>query len=204
MKTTILSNNNLKHSIMAYNSSNSNISLSDVSFMLESFEILTFITAPTLQSYQFVAALNRMLDIDMCNNGVIELTRKKQTFSTVIYSAIDNQELFYVLLDIRNNNLDRALKSYDKMLLISGDYNKPKPAKMLVDEFQNYLPDTIDCRHLDFSENSSIPDKTLDSLVKLFNGDKNNDGLLYQIEMHLKEQMYLEEMSDDDNNDLLI
>lgn len=189
---------------MGYNSSKSNISLSDVSFMLESFEILTFITAPTLQSYQFVAALNSMLDIDMCNNGVITLTRKKQTFSTVIYSAIDDQELFYVMIDIRNSNLDKALKSYDKMLLISGDYNKTKPATMLENEFQLYLPDTIECRHLDFSSTDSIPNKNLDSLIKLFNGDKNNEGLLYQIEMHLKEQMYLEEMSDNDNNDFLI
>jgi len=185
---------------MAYNSLKSNISLSDVSFILDSFEILTFITAPTLQSYQFVAALSKMLDIDMYNNGVIMLTRKKQTFSSIIYSAIDNQELFYVLLDIRNSNLDKALKSYDKMLLISGDYNKPKPAKMLENEFQLYLPDTIDCRRLDFSN----VNKSMESLVKLFNGDKNNEGLLYQIEMHLKEQMFLDEMSDNDNNDLII
>lgn len=188
---------------MAYNSSKSNISLSDVSFMLESFEILTFITAPTLQSYQFVAALNRMLDIDMCNNGVITLTRRKQAFSTIIYSAIDEQELFYVLLDIRNSNLDKTLRSYDKMLLISGDYNKTKPATTLENEYQIYLPDTIECRHMDFSGTDSIPNKNLDSLVKLFNGDKNNEGMLYQIEMHLKEQMYFDEMLDD-NNDFLI
>jgi len=178
---------------MARKTQQLNISLSDISFQLESFEILTFITAPTLQNYQFVAALNKMLEINLCNNGVIEIIRKKQTFPNVIYSVLTDRELLFILLDIRNSNIDKALKSYDKILFISGDYNKTEPSDFLANNFQLYLPDTIECRRWDFSDTENPVDKGTESMLKLLNGDRNNEGLLCQIEMHLKLQMDMEE-----------
>ena len=188
---------------MARRTQQLNISLSDVSFQLESFEILTFITVPTLQNYQFVAALNTMLEIDLRNNGVIEIFRKKQAFQNVIYSVLTERELLYILLDIRNSNLDKALKSYDKILFISGDYNKNDPSDFLVNNFQLHLPDTIECRRWDFPDIENPADKGTESMLKLLNGDRNNEGLLCQIEMHLKTQMDLEENNQEYKDEFL-
>ena len=195
-------NNKSETRTMANNSFKANISLSDVSFQLESFEMLAFITVPTLQNYQFVASLNNMLEIGLCNRGVIDIVRKKQSFPSVIYSFMSHKMLFYMLLDIRGNNIDKSLKSFDKLLLISGDYNKSEPAILLENEFQLHLADTIDCRRFDLAAISRAEDKASESLLKLLVGDKNNEGLLFQVEMHLKDLLYYEE--EEKKNDFFI
>ena len=172
---------------MARDITKPSISLSDVSFQIESFEIMAFLTNANLQNYQFVAYLNKLLNIKLRNNGFVRLNNKKQTFDSVIFTVIDEKELFYMLLDIRDNNLDKVLKGYDKLLLISGDYNKPEPVEILENNF-HLLPETLLFKRFDFSNVTN--DKNMNNLLKFLVGDKNNEGLLYQVEMHLKEQMY--------------
>ncbi|MBR5028942.1 MAG: hypothetical protein IKX51_06955 [Bacteroidales bacterium] len=157
--------------------------IDDVSLQIEDIELLAFIT--TSQSYQFVANLNKTLNILFQNKGTIEISSKNSTENCAFFLYIDTEgQLLYILLNITGNKLDKLLQPYDKLLIIHGDYNKTQQADII---YNASLPDTLECRRFNFGEQSNAKiKKAMDNLQKYISGDANNEGLLWQIEDHLK------------------
>lgn len=174
---------------MAKKTANKKNLIYDVLLQVENVEILALLT--TSQSYQFVASLNKALKIRLQNKGAIEISSRNSTETCVLYTYIDEgTQLFYILLDIKNNTLDRLLQYYDKLLIINGDYNRVAQAERLVDIS---LPDTMECRRFDFGKESDGKIKqAMSNLRKFIVGDNISDGLLRQIECYLKNDSFLD------------
>ena len=171
----------------------------DVSFQLEHFEFLTFIT--TNQNYQFVSCLNKMMGITLKNIGATTLNVKKKESLCVIFTYYNEvSNLLYILVDIKDNSLGKPLQYYDKLLLINGDYNKSVPAKTIETQYNPLLSDTLDCKRWLFDAETNAKDKQLTDSLRLVIEGKNQEGLLKQIERYLKDNMAQENETPDEQD----
>lgn len=155
--------------------------IDDLSFRAEDFEFVTFLT--TSYSYQFLSSLEETLNIHLTNNGIIQLTNKKITESHVIYTYYDeNRKLLYILIDMAGNKLHKLLQYSDKLLMVSGTFNRMEPVRLL--ESAN-MPDVMECKHLNFSELETVgdkPNKYQQAMISLFKYLSAEDtGFVFQI-----------------------
>lgn len=155
----------------------------DTSLNLEESEIVLFMT--TTQIYNFVSSLNKEANIHLRYQGSIEIENRTSTETCTLYSYTDTDaQINYILMNIKNNNLDKILKSYDKLLIINGDFNRIRQTQTIC---SYSLPNTLEIKHLDFDEPANPKLKqAMDNLRKFFETPFPSKGLLTQIEQYLK------------------